>query len=76
MLIDVGAEENFPCTFAERTKDVVEIEEIFHDWPEEYDQWFESPAPEKPWATLFSWRNPSIDRSHQLTKQMLKAWAV
>ena len=43
MLIEVDPKENSPCTFTDKARDVVEMAEIFDDWPEKYDQWFETP---------------------------------
>ena len=43
MLIEVDAEGNLPCTLTDKAKDIVEMAEIFDDWPEKYDLWFETP---------------------------------
>jgi ubiquinone/menaquinone biosynthesis C-methylase UbiE len=43
MLVHVDAEENLRCTLTDKGKDITEMAEIFDDWPEKYDQWFETP---------------------------------
>ena len=43
MLIAVDAEENLDCTLTDKAKDIVEMAELFDDWPEKYDLWFETP---------------------------------